>query len=99
PKIYGMLGRNGAGKTTFMEILSGHQLPTKGAVRVEGETSFDNEDVLQHICLIKEGGNFFRDIKVKDVLKTHALIYPDWDSELAASLMEIYQLPYKTRVK
>src|SRR5699024_5399381 len=40
-----------------------------------------------------------RDIKVKDVLKTHALIYPDWNSELAASLMEIYQLPYKTRVK
>src|SRR5690625_3753238 len=57
PKIYGLLGRNGAGKTTFMDILAGHQLPTKGTVQIDGQKPFDNRNVLQHICLIKEGGN------------------------------------------
>lgn len=99
PKIYGLLGRNGAGKTTFMEILSGQQLPTKGIIRINGEPSFDNEAILQQICLVKEADNFFKDIKVKDVLKTYELIYPTWDSTLAKNLMEIYQLPYKSRIK
>ena len=29
-KNYGLLGRNGAGKTTFMDILAGHNLHTSG---------------------------------------------------------------------
>lgn len=99
PKIYGLLGRNGAGKTTFMEILAGHQLPTKGTIRIDGEPSFDNDAVLEQICLIKEGENFFKDIKVKDVLKTYELIFPTWDSTLAEELMNVYCLPDKARVK
>lgn len=58
PKIYGLLGRNGAGKTTFMEILSGHQLTTGGEVLIDGERPFDNGKLLDKICLIKEGDNF-----------------------------------------
>lgn len=99
PKIYGLLGRNGAGKTTFMEILSGHKLPTEGTIRVNGEPSFDNQSILQQICLIKEGGNFFKDVKVKDILKTYELLYPTWDAALAEELMEIYKLPYRSRIK
>lgn len=99
PKIYGLLGRNGAGKTTFMEILSGHQLPTKGTIQINGEVSFDNEAILQQICLIKEGDNFFKDMKIRDVLKTYELLYPTWDAALAAELMEVYRLPYKARIK
>src|SRR5699024_5913680 len=99
PKIYGLLGRNGAGKTTFMDILAGHQLPTNGKVHVNGKTPFDNRDKLQHICLIKETGNFFKDMKVKHVLKTYQYFYPNWDQELANTLIEVYKLPRKARVK
>lgn len=99
PKIYGLLGRNGAGKTTFMDILAGHQLPTKGTIQIDGETTFDNRNVLQKICLIKEGGNFFKDVKVKELLKTYELIYPTWDRELASELVDIYKLPRKAKTK
>lgn len=99
PKIYGLLGRNGAGKTTFMDILAGHQLPTKGMVQIDGQKPFDNRNVLQHICLIKEGGNFFKDVKVKELLKTYEFIYPTWDKELAEELVDIYKLPRKAKTK
>lgn len=99
PKIYGLLGRNGAGKTTFMEILAGHQLPTTGVVRINGEEPFDNREILQHVCLIKEGDNFNQDLKVKHVLHSYAMFYPNWDYELAEALVKEYRLPTNVRVK
>lgn len=99
PKIYGLLGRNGAGKTTFMDILAGHQLPTSGEIFIDGKNPFDNRDTLKQICLIKETDNFYKDVKVKDVLKSYQYFYPHWDEELASSLLEVYKLPIKARVK
>src|SRR5690625_5292098 len=63
PKIYGLLGRNGAGKTTFMEILAGHILSTDGDILIDGEKPFDNQRLTESICLIKEGNNFKKDLK------------------------------------
>jgi ABC-2 type transport system ATP-binding protein len=99
PKIYGLLGRNGAGKTTFMNILAGHQLQTNGSVTIDGRNPFDHRDILKKICLIKEGDNFFKDVKVKQVLKTYQLFYPTWDQALADELIQTYKLPLNSRVK
>ncbi|MGY0692536.1 ABC transporter ATP-binding protein [Virgibacillus sp. FSP13] len=99
PKIYGLLGRNGAGKTTFMEILSGHILATSGEILIDGEKPFDNQRLTESICLIKEGNNFKRDLKVKNVLRMYSLFYPTWDQELADELMDVYKLKRNARVK
>lgn len=99
PKIYGLLGRNGAGKTTFMEILAGHQLPTSGEILVNGNQSFDNRSVTENICLIKEGDNFSKDLKVKQILRTCSFFYPNWDAELAKELVQKYKLNTNKRLK
>lgn len=99
PKIYGLLGRNGAGKTTFMNLLAGHQEVKRGTIKVNGKSPFDQREVLKDICLIKETGNFYKDIKVKQVLKTYQLFYPKWDQDLALEMIHMYKLPMSARVK
>ncbi|SET71808.1 ABC-2 type transport system ATP-binding protein [Oceanobacillus limi] len=99
PKIYGLLGRNGAGKTTFMEILAGQILATKGQIYIDGEKPFDNQKINESICLVKEGNNFKKDLKVKNVLQIFQYFYPTWDEELAKELVEEYNLNPNARIK
>lgn len=99
PKIYGLLGRNGAGKTTFMEILSGHLLATSGEILINGENPFDNQRLTESICLIKEGDNFKKDLRVKDVLTIYSFFYPRWDQDLAFNLIKEYKLNLNAKVK
>ena len=52
--IYGLLGRNGAGKTTVMSILTAQNFATSGAVRVFGEKPNENARVLSRMCFVRE---------------------------------------------
>lgn len=99
PKIYGLLGRNGAGKTTFMEILSGQLLASSGKITIDGENPFDNQRLTESICLIKEGNNFKKDLKVKNVLRIYSLFYPTWDQRLANELIKVYNLKLNAKIK
>ena len=53
-KIYGLLGRNGAGKTTIMQLLTGQIFPDAGELQVFGAAPAENGDVLSQLCFIAE---------------------------------------------
>ncbi|MEQ6388108.1 ABC transporter ATP-binding protein [Bacillaceae bacterium S4-13-58] len=99
PKIYGLLGRNGAGKTTFMDILSGQILASSGEITIDGENPFDNQRLTESICLIKEGNNFKKELKIRDVLRIYSIFYPTWDQDLAIDLVKVFHLKISAKVK
>lgn len=98
-KIYGLLGRNGAGKTTIMHMLTAQIFKTSGELKVFGEEPYENEKVLNRICFIKESQKYPETFRVKDVLNVSPLFFPNWDKELAMALVEDFRLPLKRRMK
>lgn len=98
-KIYGLLGRNGAGKTTIMQLLAAQLLATSGEVRVFGETPFENTRVLSQLCFIKENQRYPELLRVVDLLDLSAGFFPHWDRGYADALIEDFQLPLKRRIK
>ncbi|MGW6693287.1 ABC transporter ATP-binding protein [Rhodococcus sp. NPDC054953] len=98
-KIYGLLGRNGAGKTTIMSILTGQTVQTSGAATVFGAAPFENASVLRNISFIKESQTYPEDLCVGHVLSTAGHLMERWDHQFAEQLLDDFQLPLRRKVK
>ncbi len=96
--IYGLLGRNGAGKTTIMRILTAQEFATSGEVKVFGEAPYENSRVLSQICFVKDSQKYPTAYRVIDVLEQAALFFPHWDQEYAFALIEDFRLPLNRRM-
>jgi ABC-2 type transport system ATP-binding protein len=97
--ITGLLGRNGAGKTSLMQLVTGHRMPTGGAVRVFGEPPFENDGVLSRMCFVKESQRYPDNYRVTDALAMAGRLFPRWDADLAAELLAAFELPAKRTIK
>lgn len=101
-KIYGLIGRNGVGKTTLLSILSSQNPATSGSVTLGNEPVWENRKVLDHICFSREisavtafGQNSLR---IKDYLKTASIFMPNWDRDMAERLVKEFELDRKKKV-
>ena len=97
-KIIGLLGQNGAGKTTLLRLLAGHFLPSSGEIKVDDQSVFDNYTITKDICLIQESNNFYQKFNVGEILKISSIFYPNWDTDEANQLLEVFKLKRKQKV-
>jgi branched-chain amino acid transport system ATP-binding protein len=70
-RLLGLLGRNGAGKTTCMSTIMGFLKPRRGAIALFGEplTSLPADVIARKgICLVPQGRRMFRTLTVRENL-------------------------------
>ena len=58
PGVTGLLGPNGAGKSTFIKLALGLYSPSRGAIRVFGESPRNNMRVLRRLGYCPEFDRF-----------------------------------------
>jgi ABC-2 type transport system ATP-binding protein len=97
--IYGLLGRNGAGKTTVMSILTAQNFATSGDVRVFGEHPYENSRVLSRMCFVRESQKYPDDATPRHAFTAASLFFTNWDQALADRLIHDFQLPMKHTIK
>lgn len=97
--IHGLLGRNGAGKTTIMQLLTAQDFPTSGAIEVFGQNPMENASVLSRISFIKESQKYPDVFRVKHVLKSAPWFFENWSTEFAEQLVDEFQLPVNKKIK
>jgi ABC-2 type transport system ATP-binding protein len=71
-QIYGFLGRNGAGKSTFINMITGIIKPTAGDFKLLGETSI--EKVYSRISVLPDYSTFYDSLTALGHLKYFAKI-------------------------
>ncbi|MFB7799700.1 ATP-binding cassette domain-containing protein [Isoptericola sp. NPDC056134] len=94
--ITGVLGRNGAGKSTLLTLLAAFNRPTEGTVRVGAgellEDPWENPWVTANVQLVRESGDLMDDERVSETLKYYADLRPYWDADLAARLLDTFEV-------
>ncbi|MFD4421236.1 ABC transporter ATP-binding protein [Agromyces sp. NPDC058484] len=98
-RIYGLLGRNGAGKTTIMQMLTGQIFPNGGELEVFGRAPAEHADVLRRMCFIAESQRYPEDFTPAHVFKAAPWFFERWDAAFAEQLVGDFRLPLKRRIK
>lgn len=76
--IYGLLGENGVGKTTFLHLISGLSFPKSGSCKVlEYESALRNPNMLKEIFFLPEEFQA-PNILIKDFIKYNSVFYPNF---------------------
>jgi ABC-2 type transport system ATP-binding protein len=88
--IYCLLGRNGAGKTTFLKLLAGHIAATSGEIIVDGKKVSPGH-MPESVNFIENGSMQFN-MKINDLLDTAAEIQDDFDREFAREMALRFEL-------
>ena len=96
--IVGLLGRNGAGKTTLLRILAGQEFASAGRVGVLGASPVENDEILRRMVFIRED-QVYPDLKAWRVLRLAARFYPNWNAELAGTLLADFGLPIERNIR
>ena len=72
-EVYGLLGRNGAGKSTTFRLLTGLARPDTGSIRLLGGGPSDN-DVRLRLGYCPESPAFPPNLTVREVMRFHAAL-------------------------
>ncbi|WP_026703151.1 ATP-binding cassette domain-containing protein [Salibacterium aidingense] len=97
-KIYGLIGRNGAGKTSLLSLLASFQEPTSGTIQINGGIPFDNPRIMPYVSYIFNEDYKDESDKVEHLIRLTARYRPYFDTEYATQLAKRFQLPLDSPV-
>ena len=98
--IYGLLGRNGSGKTTMIRILLGLEPATRGRTALLGQDSTRlSAQTHGRIGYVAEGHHLIQNYKVKRLIDLCKSLSLHWDDGSFNHLIETFRLPLDRRVK
>jgi ABC-2 type transport system ATP-binding protein len=97
--IYGLVGSNGAGKTTLLKILAGLYRQDSGAVRVDAEPIYENNEVKARLVFISDNLYWFLNFTVEDMANFYRSIYSRWDQERYSKLGAAFEIDPRCRLK
>ena len=96
-KIYGLLGRNGSGKTSLLSALASFRRPSTGTVRVDGQEAFENPAVMRQTCFIRDTLDTNDSDKVRALMSFAGWLRPSWDADYAAKLLDLFEINPRKR--
>ncbi|PAD20306.1 ABC transporter ATP-binding protein [Terribacillus saccharophilus] len=96
-KIIGLVGLNGAGKSTTMKLIAGLINPSKGSVELDGEKV--TRRIASKVSYLSELDEYYSFYSVQQTIDFFATQFPDFNKEKAEEIRAYMNLDANTKVK
>ena len=98
--IMGLVGQNGAGKSTTLKAILGLVRPDSGSVKLFGQELQENEEqIKEQIGVVFDSMNLPELLRGKDVGKVLGPLYQSWDQTAFNGYLERFSLPKNKLIK
>lgn len=96
--VFGLIGTNGAGKSTFLRMLSGILKADEGSITIDGEEVFEHEKIKQRFFYISDDQYYFNNATPFDMMEFYSRVYPGFDKERFHHMMEGFGLEVRRKI-
>ncbi|MGG5329130.1 ABC transporter ATP-binding protein [Enterococcus sp. AZ163] len=92
-QIMGLIGKNGAGKSTTLKSLLNLVHPDSGKIEMFGKDFLDNEKACkQQMGIVLGGIDFYEQKRVSLITKVTKRFYPTWDESAYEKYLSVFSL-------
>ena len=96
--IFGLIGSNGAGKSTFLRLLAGIYRPDAGQIVIDGQPIYENEALKQKIFYISDDQFYFSNSNMEEMSNYFAAMYQRFSYEKFRELTGLFRLDSKRKL-
>jgi ABC-2 type transport system ATP-binding protein len=99
-QVYGLLGKNGEGKTTLIRMIMGIIPVDKGKILYRGkEIHFNKPLYKKEVGYIPEDSVFFGWMTIDELMSFNSSFYPGWNQKKTDELLSRFELEGKLKIK
>lgn len=70
-EFYAVLGSNGSGKSTFLQLVSGYLMPSEGKIGFHRESSVEPDKMYKHFSIASPSLELFEDLTLEETIHYH----------------------------
>lgn len=96
--VFGLVGTNGAGKSTVLRMIAGVYKPDEGIITVDEQPVFDKMETKKKIFFIADEPYFFANATAADMQKYYASIYEEFDAEQFYRYLSHFELDKRRKI-
>lgn len=93
--IYGLVGSNGAGKSTFLRTVCGIYKADEGIVTFDGQPVYDNPAAKAQMVFVPDDLYFLHGADTARMAALYRAVYPSFDEGRYQTLLDLFRLPEK----
>ena len=96
--IYGLVGTNGSGKSTFMRTIAGVYQPDEGSLQIQGADVFENIHVKDKVLFVPDDMFFLPQSTLADMAALYQGIYSGWSQDKYQELVKRFPISDKKKI-
>lgn len=97
--VFGLIGTNGAGKSTFLRMAAGILKPDEGTITLDGEAVFEDIRVKTRCFYIPDEPYFLGNGTPDDMKTFYQGIYPNFDTDRFGKLLKSFELDGRRKIQ